>query len=124
MLWQAHRAKPNPPFPTYHPAEVTLHTAAARSSGERAVKKKALTSLMDPNQNGLRGLPKIVRFQLMVTLASLWSAIFCASAGLLLWLPGYLAVHVVLISIGIFGTSLAFWLAKKPAKRTEPTAKR
>jgi hypothetical protein len=73
--------------------------------------KNPLTSIMDPDQNGLKGLPRVVRFQLMVVLASLWSAIFCVSAGVMIWLPGYLAVHVILILIGTFGTSLAFKLA-------------
>ena len=38
--------------------------------------KNPLFALMDPDQNGLKGLPKVVRFQLMVVLASL-----CAAAG-------------------------------------------
>jgi hypothetical protein len=79
--------------------------------------RNSFLSIMDPDQNGLKGLPKVVRFQLMVVLASLWSAIFCASAGLLIWLPGYLIVHMLLIFVGIFGTSLAFKLAT-PAKTT------
>jgi hypothetical protein len=73
--------------------------------------KNSLFAIMDPDRNGLKGLPKVVRFQLMVVLASLWSAIFCVSAGLLIWLPGYLAVHVILLSIGIFGTTTVFKLA-------------
>jgi hypothetical protein len=73
--------------------------------------KAAWTSVMDPNKNGLKALPRIVRFQLMVVLASLWSAIFCASAGLMYWLPGYLLVHLVLLLIGIFGTGWLFGLA-------------
>lgn len=65
-------------------------------------------SIMDPNSNAFMRLPKSVRFQLMVVLALLWSTIFCVSAGLLVWLPGYILVHVVLIGIGIFGTRWAF----------------
>jgi hypothetical protein len=69
---------------------------------------KIYRSVMDPDANGLGRLPKMVRFQLMVTLSFLWSIIFCISAGVFVWLPGYLAVHVVLLTIGIFGTSWIF----------------
>jgi len=66
------------------------------------------TAIMDGNSNPLMRLPKTVRFQLMAVLALLWSVIFCVSAGLLVWLPGYVFVHIVLIAIGIFGTRWAF----------------
>lgn len=72
-------------------------------------------SIMDPNKNALAGLPKIVRFQLMVVLALMWSAIFCASAGLLYWLPGYVLAHVALIFIGLFGTGWLFRSARRQA---------
>jgi hypothetical protein len=49
-----------------------------------------------------------VRFQLMVILACIWSTIFCVSAGILVWLPGYVLGHVALLLIGIFGTTWAF----------------
>jgi hypothetical protein len=65
-------------------------------------------SVMDPDSNGLNGLSKIVRFQLMVALSFMWSIIFCISAGLFVWLPGYMFVHVVLLLIGIFGTGWIF----------------
>jgi hypothetical protein len=70
--------------------------------------QKIFKSVMDPENNGLRQLPKVVRFQLMVTLSFMWSIIFCISAGVFIWLPGYLLVHVVLLAIGIFGTSWIF----------------
>ena len=38
--------------------------------------KNMYASVMDENVNPLRTLPKIVRFQLMVTLATLWSGVF------------------------------------------------
>jgi hypothetical protein len=69
----------------------------------------AWKSVMDPDKNALLRLPKTVRFQLMVVLAFFWSAIFCISAGLIAWLPGYVLVHIVLLLIGIFGTG---WLFK------------
>ena len=75
-------------------------------------------SIMDPNTNAFARLPKAVRFQLMVVLALLWSTIFCVSAGLLFWLPGYIFVHVVLIAIGIFGTRWAFNSAQATTKNS------
>jgi hypothetical protein len=65
-------------------------------------------SVMDPDSNGLSKLPKVVRFQLMVVLSFMWSIIFCVSAGVFVWLPGYMLVHVVLLLIGIFGTGWIF----------------
>ena len=69
-------------------------------------------SVMNPYKNGLATLPKIVRFQLMVTLSVMWSGIFCLSAGLFIWLPGYILVHVALLLIGIFGTGWIFQTAQ------------
>ena len=71
---------------------------------------------MDPNQNALKGLPKPIKFQLMVTLALMWSTIFCTSFGILNWLPGYVFAHVGLILIGLFGTAWIFKLAEKKAQ--------
>ena len=65
-------------------------------------------SVMDPDKNALKGLPKSVKFQLMTTLAFIWSTIFCVNAGLLAWLPGYVFAHIALISIGLFGTAWLF----------------
>ena len=70
-------------------------------------------AVMDPDKNAFVRLPKTVRFQLMVVLSCLWSTIFCVSAGLLVWLPGYVLAHVVLLLIGIFGTGWAFSQAEK-----------
>jgi hypothetical protein len=47
---------------------------------------KMLKSVMDPDANGLSALPKIVRFQIMVSLSFMWSIIFCISAGVFVWL--------------------------------------
>lgn len=66
---------------------------------------------MNPESNGLSQLPKLVRFQLMVVLSFMWSIIFCISAGVFVWLPGYMLVHVVLLVIGIFGTSWIFQIS-------------
>jgi hypothetical protein len=70
--------------------------------------KSSWRSVMDPDQNALSGMPKTVKFQLMIVLALMWSAIFCANAGLLIWLPEYVVAHAVLIFFGIFGTGWLF----------------
>ncbi len=70
--------------------------------------QKIFKSVMDPENNGLSQLPKVVKFQIMVTLSFMWSIIFCISAGVFIWLPGYILVHVLLLAIGIFGTSWIF----------------
>jgi hypothetical protein len=75
----------------------------------------AWKSVMDPDKNALKGLPKTVRFQLMLVLALIWSAIFCISAGVVQWLPGYMLVHVVLLLIGVFGTGWVFNSARSPS---------
>ena len=68
----------------------------------------AAKAIMDPDKNAFMRLPNTVRFQLMVVLSCLWSAIFCVSAGIIAWLPGYIFAHVALLLIGIFGTTWAF----------------
>jgi hypothetical protein len=67
-------------------------------------------AVMNSERNPLAKLPKIVRFQLMSVLALMWTTIFCASAGLFIWLPQFFIGHVVLLSLGIFGTSYVFRL--------------
>jgi hypothetical protein len=69
---------------------------------------KMFKSVMDSDSNGLSKLPKVVRFQIMVALSFMWSIIFCISAGVFVWLPGYMAVHVILLLVGIFGTGWMF----------------
>ncbi len=65
-------------------------------------------AVMDPSQNAFLQLPKAVRLQLMVVLATLWSAIFCVGAGLVAWMPTYVFAHVALLLAGIFGTGWVF----------------
>lgn len=74
--------------------------------------KSSWRSVMDPDQNALLALPKPVKFQLMVVPSLMWSAIFCANAGFLVWLPGYVLAHVVLIFFGLFGTGWLFHAAR------------
>ena len=82
--------------------------------------KTVRDSIMDPDRNALMRLPKIVRFQLMVVLSLVWSAIFCVSAGILVWFPGYVLAHVVLLLIGIFGTGWLFRNAQAAAAGKPP----
>ncbi len=65
-------------------------------------------AIMDPDSNGLNQRSKMVRFQIMVALSFMWSVIFCISAGVFVWLPGYVLIHVVLLLVGIFGTGWIF----------------
>ena len=76
--------------------------------------RTAWNTIMDPSQNPLMRLPKIVRFQLMAAISLLWSMIFCVMAGVLVWLPGYVFIHIVLVAIGIFGTGWIFSAVQKP----------
>ncbi|MEM9357289.1 MAG: hypothetical protein AAGB04_13865 [Pseudomonadota bacterium] len=68
--------------------------------------------IMDPSQNPLRHLPKLVRFQIMTSLALMWSGVFS------LWI-GYLALfgpsaiaHLVLL-LGLFFTADVFRRAQR-----------
>jgi hypothetical protein len=46
----------------------------------------------------------------MTVLALMWTVIFCASAGLFMWLPHFIFAHVLLLLLGVFGTSFIFRL--------------
>jgi hypothetical protein len=70
--------------------------------------KAAWDSVMNPEQNPLLQLPKVVRFQMMAVLAFMWSCIFCISAGMFIWIPEFVFGHVLLLLIGIFGTGYIF----------------
>jgi len=57
---------------------------------------------MNTDQNPLRNLPKIVRFQIMSSLAMMWSIVFCAWMGLMHYAGTSIAVHAVLVTGIIF----------------------
>jgi len=57
----------------------------------------------------------------MVVLSVVWSGIFCVSAGILVWFPGYVLAHVALFLIGIFGTGWLFRSAQAKAAGKPPT---
>ena len=71
-------------------------------------------AVMDPSRNPLAKLRPAQRFQIMATLAIMWSLIFCAMAGIMVWYPAYVAAHFVLLAIGTLVTTVVF---KSAAKR-------
>jgi hypothetical protein len=71
-------------------------------------------TVMDSDRNPLRHLPPIRRFQIMVYLSMMWTAIFCTSAGLW-YLYDELLIGHVLVAMGVFITSQTFRRADKQA---------
>ena len=69
-------------------------------------------SVMDSDVNPLQTLPPVQRFQIMVVLSLMWTAIFCAGAGVWFWYGELVALHV-LVALGILITSLTFRAASK-----------
>ena len=69
-------------------------------------------SLMRAKNNTLKVLPKTVRLQIMVVLATLWCVIFAVSMGIFYAFPGLILIHIVLLGVGIFGTSWVFRVFK------------
>lgn len=70
-------------------------------------------AIMDPSRNPLAKLRPAQRFQIMATLAIMWSLIFCAMAGIMVWYPAYVAAHFVLLAIGTLVTAVVFKSAAK-----------
>lgn len=68
-------------------------------------------SVMDPDVNPLRTLPPAQRFQVMVYLSLMWTAIFCASAGAWTWYGHLMAAHV-LFALGFLVTGWTFHKAR------------
>ena len=61
--------------------------------------------VMDPNQNHLRGIPPAERFQIMVYLSAMWTAIFCFAAGAWSWYGELLLGHIA-VALGVVVTTL------------------
>ncbi|MBC6439099.1 MAG: hypothetical protein GDA49_01510 [Rhodospirillales bacterium] len=76
--------------------------------------------VMDPSVNPLRALPPGQRFQLMSTLAMMWTAIFCAATGAWLWY-GELIVGHILVAAGFIITGMTFRNATKGTQRRVAT---
>ena len=73
--------------------------------------KESYAAVMSPNTNPLNRLPKIVRFQLMTSLAFMWSFIFTMWIGSVQFF-GPSAVAHTLVLIGVFFTAEIFKKAK------------
>ena len=69
-------------------------------------------SVMDSDVNPLRNLPPIQRFQIMVVLSLMWTAIFCAGASAWMWYGELMILHV-LVAFGFLVTGLTFHRASQ-----------
>ena len=74
--------------------------------------RNAYNVVMNPELNPLRGLPKIVRFQLMSALALMWSIVFSVWSGMIAWAGPSMAAHAVLL-VGVFFTADVFRRASR-----------
>lgn len=82
-------------------------------NGKANVMRSWFQAVMDPSRNPLARLQPAQRFQIMATLAIMWSLIFCAMAGIMVWYPAYVAAHFVLLVIGTLTTAVLFKSAGK-----------
>ncbi len=64
-------------------------------------------AVMDPSVNPLRNLPAAQRFQIMLYLSVMWTAIFCAAAGAWVWYGEIVLAHA-LVAAGFVVTGLSF----------------
>ena len=69
--------------------------------------KDLYASVMDPERNPLRSLPKMQRFQYMVVLSYMWSTIFAISVGSYLVFGASVVAHLLLLT-GLFFTRATF----------------
>ena len=76
--------------------------------------------IMDPEQNPLRNLSKIVKFQIMCLLSMTWSVVFCLSAGILYLYGPTVLVHVLIIAACLY-TSEVFRLANFKTSSVQKT---
>ena len=71
-------------------------------------------SVMDSNDNPLKNLLPVQRFQIMTFLSVMWTTIFCAGAGAWMWY-GELIVGHLLIAFGFLVTAYTFYGASNVA---------
>ena len=64
--------------------------------------------LMDSEKNPLMALPKITRYQVMMVLAMMWSFIFCAMIGWMMFFPYWIVGHIALLTLGAITTNYTF----------------
>lgn len=84
---------------------------------EKKMLSNAYSLIMNPALNPLRGLPKPVRFQIMVVLAYMWSITFALWAGYL-WLFGPSALAHTLLILALFATNEVFHRARSASAET------
>ncbi len=72
----------------------------------------AYSAVMNPDVNPLRHLPKIVRFQIMTSLALMWSVVFAVWSGMVAFAGPSMLVHALLL-IGVYFTGDVFRRASK-----------
>ena len=72
--------------------------------------------IMDPEQNGLRKLSKIVRFQLMCLLSFTWSIVFCLSTGILFLYGPTVLIHVLILATCFYTSEVFKWANLKSSK--------
>ena len=70
--------------------------------------------VMDPKQNPLSGLPKMVRFQYMLILSYMWSTVFTIWVGSAMAFGSSVIGHTVLL-VGVFFTADIFRRARAQA---------
>lgn len=71
--------------------------------------------VMDPNVSPLRHLPAAQRFQVTCMLGTMWTLIFCLSAGAWSYYSSLALFHVLMAS-GVLITGLTFRAASRKAK--------
>ena len=71
-------------------------------------------SIMDSSRNPLRNLPPAQRFQAMLILSMMWTAIFCAATSAWIWVGEIVIAHL-LLALGTLITASTF----RAANRTE-----
>ena len=72
--------------------------------------------IMDADKNPLMILPLAQRFQIMVYLSLMWTTIFCAAFGILIWYGQILAFHMLILGIAV--TGMMFEIADRTRRRT------
>ncbi|MDH3660568.1 MAG: hypothetical protein OEU92_11170 [Alphaproteobacteria bacterium] len=85
--------------------------------------KSLFNVVMDSDQNPLRALPKMVRFQCMVVLSYMWSVIFAMYIGAIALIGPSIAVHTILL-IGIFFTAEIFRRSRRSVLKTDVNSTR
>ncbi len=82
--------------------------------------KTFYNTVMDPNINPLRALPKYVRFQIMTVLSIMWTTIFTIWSGLTYLFGPSVLVHM-LLALGVVFTAEIFRYVQKMTRFYDPS---